>query len=186
MKRIFVLVLSLVALISPMSLSAQELSKTNPAPISFTNSFSNYYTTGGVQEKLYMVTDKPFYSAGDTIYFSAFLVNSIYFNRATETKFIYVELVDATGIVVQRLRVIGNVVSRMRVMGSEGRFYNAMPLSARMTAGKYTLRAYSKWQTNFDDALLYSRVIEIGNYIDDAVHTKITYEFNYKIHIFSL
>jgi hypothetical protein len=66
MKRIFVLVLSLVALISPMSLSAQELSKTNPAPISFadyvTNSFINYYTTGGVQEKLYMVTDKPFYS----------------------------------------------------------------------------------------------------------------------------
>ena len=112
MKRFIVLVLSLVALISPMSLSAQELSKTNPAPISFadyvTNSFINYYTMGGVQEKLYMVTDKPFYSAGDTIYFSAFLVNSIYFNRATETKFIYVELVDATGIVVQRLRVIGN------------------------------------------------------------------------------
>ena len=172
MKRFIVLVLSLVALISPMLLSAQELSKTNPAPISFadyvTNSFINYYTMGGVQEKLYMVTDKPFYSAGDTIYFSAFLVNSIYFNRATETKFIYVELVDATGIVVQRLRVIGN----------GGRFYNAMKLPARITAGRYTLRAYSKWQTNFDDALLYSRVIEIGNYIDDAVHTKITYEFD--------
>ncbi len=172
MKRFLGLVLGFAMMLTPMSLSAQELSKANTEPISFsnyvTNSFINYYTTGGLQEKLYLVTDKPFYSAGDTVYFSAFLVNSIYFNRSTDTKFIYVELVDATGIVVQRLRVIGD----------GGRFYNAIKLPARITAGRYTLRAYSKWQTNFDKNLLYSRVIEIGNYIDDAVHTKITYEFD--------
>ena len=81
MKRFFAIVL-LAVMILPMRISAQSLSKQNQAPVSFsnfvTNSFINYYTTGGVQEKLYVVTDKPFYSAGDTIYFSAFLVNSIY------------------------------------------------------------------------------------------------------------
>lgn len=133
-----------------------------------TSSFINYYTTGGVQEKLYVVTDKPFYSAGDTIYFSAFLVNSIYFNRTTETNFIYVELIDA----------LGHIVSRMRVIGSDGRFYNAIPLSTRVTPGKYTLRAYTKWQTNFDQSLLFTRELEIGNYIDDAVQTKVSYEFD--------
>ena len=88
MKRFFAIVL-LAVMILPMRISAQSLSKQNQAPVSFsnfvTNSFINYYTTGGVQEKLYVVTDKPFYSAGDTIYFSAFLVNSIYFNRTTDT-----------------------------------------------------------------------------------------------------
>ena len=172
MKRFFRVVWLLALMLAPLSLSAQSLDKANSMPMNFSNfvtsSFINYYTTGGVQEKLYVVTDKPFYSAGDTIYFSAFLVNSIYFNRTTDTKFIYVELIDATG----------NVVHRLRVMGSEGRFYNAIRLSTKTTSGKYTLRAYSKWQTNFDKELLFSRQLEIGNYIDDAIHTNIKYEFD--------
>lgn len=172
MKRFRVVVMLLATLILSSKVSAQSLAAPENAAPGFsdfvTNSFINYYTVGGVQEKLYLITDKPFYSAGDTIYFSAFLVNSIYFNQTTDTKFIYVELVDA----------VGNVVSRLRVMGNAGRFHNALSLSARMTAGTYTLRAYSKWQTNFDKSLLYSRQIEIGNYIDDAIHTNVKYKFD--------
>ena len=172
MKRIYAVILLFAVVIAPTTLSAQALSKANQETVNFsdfvTSSFINYYTTGGVQEKLYVITDKPFYSAGDTIYFSAFLVNSIFFNRTTDSKFIYVELIDATG----------NVVNRLRVMGSGGRFCNAIPLSPKTTAGKYTLRAYSKWQTNSDNALLFTRQLEIGNYIDDAVHTNIKYHFD--------
>ena len=172
MKRSLKLVALFFAMMSPFTMSAQALSAMNSVQSGFTDfvtrSFINYYTTGGLQEKLYVVTDKPYYSAGDTIYFSAFLVNSIYFGRTTDTKFIYVELIDATG----------NVVSRLRVKGADGRFHNAIPLNAKITSGKYTLRAYSKWQTNFDEDLLYTRQIQIGNYIDDAVHTNIKYELD--------
>ena len=172
MKRFCVVLMLLVALIMPSKTSAQLLNAGGGITSGFsdfvTNSFINYYTEGGVQEKLYVITDKPFYSAGDTIYFSAFLVNSIYFNRTTDTKFIYVELIDA----------VGSVVSRLKVMGNEGRFHNAMSLSPRLTAGKYTLRAYTKWQTNFDKSLLFSRQLEIGNYIDDAIRTNVRYSFD--------
>ena len=172
MKRLVKIIFTCALFAMSQATSAQELSKMNPEPINFsdfvTNSFINYYTAGGINEKLYLVTDKPFYSAGDTIYFSVFLVNSIYFSRTTDTRFIYVELIDA----------VGSVVSRMMVKGNGGRFHNAIPISVRLTPGKYTLRAYSKWQTNFDKDLLYSRQIEIGNYIDDALHTKIIYEFD--------
>ena len=172
MKRTLKLITLIFAMVLPFTVSAQALSAMNHTQTGFTDfvtrSFINYYTTGGMQEKLYVVTDKPYYSAGDTIYFSAFLVNSIYFGRNTDTKFIYVELIDATG----------NVVSRLRVRGTDGRFHNAIPLNAKTTSGKYTLRAYSKWQTNFDEELLYTRQIEIGNYIDDAVRTNIKYEFD--------
>ena len=111
MKRVcLAVVMSLVSMVCP--LSAQELAKTNTEPINFpefvSSSFINYYTTGGVQEKLYVVTDKPYYSAGDTIYFSAFLVNSIYFNRTTDSRFLYAELIDATGNVVSRMKLIGS------------------------------------------------------------------------------
>lgn len=173
MKKLCKIIVVAVALmLSPMAVVAQALPAPNTMSMSFvdfvTSSFVNYYTNGGVQEKLYVVTDKPYYSAGDKIYFSAFLVNSIYFDRTTDTKFIYVELIDA----------MGSVVSRLRVMGSDGMFHNYIPLSAKVTSGRYTLRAYTKWQTNFDPNLLYTREIQIGNYIDDAVHTNIKYEFD--------
>lgn len=172
MKKLYAILLLLAVLITPQMSAAQSLDKMNAAPINFTelvtSSFINYYKSGGVQEKLYLVTDKPYYSAGDTIYFSVFLVNSIYFHDTTDSGYIYVELVDA----------VGDIASRIRVRGSGGRFYNAIPLATRMNPGKYTLRAYSMWQTNFDKSLLFSRELEIGNYIDDAVHTKIRYEFD--------
>ena len=187
MKRIFSFVTLCATLMLPLAASAQTQSKTHSKSqvqqtqtqptttntgVGFadfvTSSFINYYATGGVQEKLYLITDKPYYSAGDKIFFSAFLVNSIYFHNTTETRYIYVELIDATGAAVER----------MRIQGTGGRFHNAISLSAKITPGKYTLRAYSKWQTNFDKELLFSKQIDIGNYIDDAIHTKITYEFD--------
>lgn len=172
MKRLNYSIIMLIALMSSSTISAQALSSANNTQTGFsdfvTSSFINYFSRGGVQEKLYLATDKPYYSAGDTIYFSAFLVNSIYFNNTTDTNFIYVDLIDG----------IGNIVSQLRVKGTGGRFHNAIPISTRITPGKYTLRAYSKWQTNFDNALFFSKQIEIGNYIDDAIHTNITYELD--------
>lgn len=141
-------------------------------PVSFSQSMSTmfyeHYKEGGVQEKLYMVTDKPYYSAGDKIYFSAFLINSIFFEKSTPSSFIYVELVDANG----------SIVSRLKVRGEHGRFDNALPISTKQAAGRYTLRAYTRWQTNFDPKLLYSQQIEIGNYIDDSVQPRVTYDFS--------
>ena len=172
MKRFLIAILLFIVAVLPMRADAQALASANQAQPTFSdfvmNNFINHYKTGGIHEKLYMVTDKPYYSAGDTIYFSAFLVNSIYFSRTTETRYIYVELIDA----------VGDVVNRMRLQGSDGRFHNAIALSPKTTPGTYTLRAYSKWQTNFDKDLLYTKRIEIGNYIDDAVHTNISYEFD--------
>ena len=81
MKRTLTLIAFVYAMISSLTVSAQALSAMNHAQTGFTNfvtsSFINYYTRCGMPEKLYLVTDKPYYSAGDTIYFSAFLVNSM-------------------------------------------------------------------------------------------------------------
>lgn len=128
-------------------------------------SFLDYYQKVGLQEKLYVVTDKPYYSAGESIYFSAFLLHPMLFTPAAESSFLYVELISADG----------RLISRMKVMGEQGAFANAMPLSPKLDAGRYTLRAYTKWMSNFDEQFLFRKEIEIGNYIDDAIQTPITY-----------
>lgn len=135
----------------------------------FTNlAFSDYYKAGGVHEKLYLVTDKSSYSAGDNIYFSAFLLNPVLFTPSIESSFMYIELISADG----------RLITRLKVLGEQGRFANMMPLSTKLDAGRYTLRAYTKWMSNFDKEYLFSKVIEVGNYIDDAIQTQITYTVN--------
>ena len=129
------------------------------------HAFLDYYQKIGLQEKLYLITDKPYYSAGEKIYFSAFLLHPMRFTPATESKFLYVELISADGRLITRLKVLGN----------EGRFANAMPLSTKLDPGRYTLRAYTKWMSNFDEAFLFHKEIEVGNYIDDAIQTLVNY-----------
>ncbi len=128
--------------------------------------FLDYYQQVGLQEKLYVVTDKPYYSAGERIYFSAFLLHPITFKPAVGSAFLYVELISADG----------RLISRMKVMGKEGRFENALKLPTKLNAGRYTLRAYSRWMSNFDPAFFFHKEIEIGNYIDDAIQTNISYQ----------
>ncbi len=130
--------------------------------------FTSYYNNGGIQEKLYLITDKPYYSAGESIYFSAFLLNPVRFTPAVESSFLYVELISADG----------RLISRLKLLGDQGRFSNAMPISTKLDAGRYTLRAYTKWMSNFDKDFLFRKEIEIGNYIDDAIQTQINYTTN--------
>lgn len=147
--------------------SAQLLEKSSFAE-EMSRCFVDYYTGGGAQEKLYLATDRPYYSAGDTIYYSIFLVNSIFFDRYTASRFVYVELIDA----------MGRIVTRQKLLGEGGRFSNAIELSPKMNNGRYTLRAYTRWQTNFDSGYMFERRINIGNYIDDMVRTTIKYDFD--------
>ena len=130
--------------------------------------FSDYYKRGGVHEKLYLITDKPHYSAGDNIYFSAYLLNPVLFTPSVESSFLYVELISADG----------RLITRLKVLGEQGRFANTMPLSTKLDAGRYTLRAYTKWMSNFDKEYLFSKELVIGNYIDDSIQTQITYTTN--------
>ena len=128
----------------------------------------SFYANGGVFEKLYLMTDKPYYSAGETMYFSGFLVHATFLTRFSATEFIYVELISPEG----------RLVERVKVCADRRQFIGTFSLSPRLTAGRYTLRAYSRWQTNFDMGYFYTRQIEIGNTIDDAILTSTTYRVN--------
>jgi|GEM_PF-3502841 len=45
------------------------------------------------QEKVYLHTDKPYYSAGEDIWFKTYLVNATTHLPYTKSRFVYVELI---------------------------------------------------------------------------------------------
>lgn len=120
---------------------------------------------GLLPEKLYIQTDKPYYSAGENIWFKSYLVNATTHTPNPQSKFIYVELIDKSDSVFQRVKI------KKDSLGFAGRFV----LPPEMPSGNYTLRAYSYWMRNAGEDYFFKKVIFIGNTIDDRVNPSITY-----------
>ena len=128
--------------------------------------FKRYNSQVGLlPEKLYLQTDKPYYSAGENIWFKSYLVNATTHAPNTQSKFIYVELIDKSDSIFQRIKI------KKDSLGFTGRFV----LPPEMPAGYYTLRAYSYWMRNAGEDYFFKKVIFIGNTIDDRVNPTISY-----------
>ena len=55
------------------------------------------------QEKIHVMTDKPYYITGDTIWLRAFVVNAVNHQPVDASKFVYVELISPMNEVSMRI-----------------------------------------------------------------------------------
>ena len=118
------------------------------------------------QEKLYLHLDKPFYGAGEKIWFKGYLVNSVTHQDNTQSNFIITELVNRSDSIVERKKI------RRDSLG----FHNAFTLPPTLPAGDYYLRGYSNWMLNQEPEFFYSRNLKIGNSIDNTIVSNIEYQ----------
>lgn len=88
-------------------------------------------------EKLYMQFDKPYYAAGDTIWFKGYLFNSTLYYSPLSSR-LYVELLNDSN----------RVVKRMAVPVAFGITWGNIDLSD-VKEGSYSIRAYTGWMRNF-------------------------------------
>jgi len=122
----------------------------------------------GVGEKLYLMTDKPYYAAGDSVWFKGFLVNGVTLKPDRATNYIYVELIDGLGALRQRVKIKADSCG----------FHNAISLPPDLPEGDYALRAYTLWMENEDPGFFFTRRFRVANPIDDQVIPTITYANN--------
>ena len=93
------------------------------------------------QERIYLQTDKPYYAAGDTVWFRAHLTDAETNEPVSRSRFVYVELHDQEAdTLMQRIMVRCD---------EDGVFANALLLPKTMAGGVYTLVAYTQWMRNF-------------------------------------
>ncbi len=127
--------------------------------------FSDYYARG-VDEKLYLQLDKPYYCAGDTIWFKGYLVNAVSHIPKPLSNYIYVELTGPAD----------TLVCRYKIKVDEYGFHNCIALDARMTPGYYSLRAYSRWMLNGGPGHFFTKALRIVNPLDDRFQADASYE----------
>lgn len=94
-----------------------------------------------IQEKIYIHTDNNSYFVGDTLWYKAYVLRSDDLHPTNMSKLLYVELLSPDGYVVERQHV---------VVSDNGVTCGQFALVDSLYSGFYELRAYTKWQLNFN------------------------------------
>jgi hypothetical protein len=118
-----------------------------------------------LQEKAYLQTDKPYYCAGEDIWFKGYVVNATTHIPKTLSRYLYVELIDKSNTVITRVKI------RKDSLGFSGH----IKLKPEIQAGNYALRAYTNWMQNATPDFFFSRNINIANPIDDQIASQIDF-----------
>ena len=119
------------------------------------------------QEKLYLHLDKPYYAAGDNLYFKGYLVDAITHSpEKIPTNYIYVELADRKD----------SVFVRQKIRRDSAGFQGSMTLSPELDKGDYVIRAYTEWMRNGDPDFFFTKNIRIENSIKEKVKAEISYQ----------
>ena len=102
-------------------------------------------------EKIYVQTDKPYYTLGEDLWFSAYLVNGITHQESQQSNVIYVELINAQDSIVQKRQLL------VKDLSTAGDF----KLKKNWKPGNYTLRAYSNYMRNEDSDYFFQAKIPV-------------------------
>ena len=102
-------------------------------------------------EKIYIHSDKPYYSAGDTLWYKSYLLSGD-LDATAQSKLLYVELITDSG----------KVVTRQLLPVEGGISWGNISLDDKLfSEGTYRLKAYTNWMRNFGEPFLFEKQIQI-------------------------
>lgn len=119
-----------------------------------------------IQEKVYLHTDKSHYMAGEHIWFRAYRTDASAHIPTVYSRFVYVELYDA----------MDRFERRIKVMERNGVFQGSFPLDPFLPSGRYTLRAYTYYMQNFDEAFYFQKEIVVENRKPEKVWHEVVWD----------
>lgn len=108
-------------------------------------------------EKVYIHTDRSSFSAGEDIWFKAYLVDAFSNLLIKNSLNLHVELISPGGkIIISKIVRIENGIG-----------WGDLHPGDSLSSGTYLLRAYTNWMRNFNNDLFFLKDITIGNIKDE-------------------
>ncbi len=142
-KQLFAIILIFLGL--------QVVSQNQSKPRNEIGEALKVYQLNNFSERVYLHTDKSKMIPGETLWFSAYLVQGPLHFFSKQSKVLHVDLINTHNqVIVSKTLKIENGV------GS-----GAITFPANSPPGEYVLRAYTNWMRNFDDGLFFSKKIEV-------------------------
>jgi len=111
------------------------------------------YTAIHPIEKVYLHFDKPYYAAGDTIYFKGYITLGQRHSPSILSGVLHVDLVNTANKIDKsiKLQIVNGVT------------WGDFALADSLPAGKYRIRAYTRWMQNYDADAFFEKIIQVGN-----------------------
>jgi hypothetical protein len=123
------------------------------------------WTTSHPVEKVHLHFDKPYYTAGDDIWFKAYVITGPLHRLQPDSGILNVELIDARDSIKQSLKL----------QLHNGLGYGDFALPDTLHEGSYRIRAYTQYMLNAGSDYIFDKAISIGNVITNKVFTKTTF-----------
>ena len=108
-------------------------------------------------EKIYVQTDKPYYTTGDDIWYTMYLINGITHQKSEKSRVVYVELINEQDSILSKKQFYVNNVS---VAGD-------FKADKNWKTGNYILRAYTNYMRNKNVDYFFQKQIPIWNVVAD-------------------
>jgi len=102
-------------------------------------------------ENVYVETDRQDYLAGDTIWFSAFILDNLNMDSTSLSKILYVDLINAANMPEKQLKLFIR----------DGRTYGDFIINKDAKNGIYRLRAYTQYMRSFQSEFLFEKDISV-------------------------
>lgn len=111
------------------------------------------FSTRGLREKLYVHTDKNFYTPGEVIWFKVYAVDGIFNKPLDLSKAAYIEILDK-----DHKRILGG-----KIPVSNGTGVGSFTIPASINSGNYLFRAYTSWMKNSDADFFFEKRLIVVN-----------------------
>lgn len=102
-------------------------------------------------ENAYIELDRPDYLAGDTIWFSAFILDNLNIDSTSTSKILYVDLINAEN----------KLEKHMKLFIRNGRASGDFILNRELENGIFRIRAYTKWMRNLQGEFLFEKNVPV-------------------------
>ncbi len=121
------------------------------------------------QEKVYLHFDKPYYMAGETMWFKGYLFDGTSHKIDSVSRVMYVDLIDETN---------GKTIAS-RILNCDGSTHGDILLPDSLEEGVYQIRAYTNYMKNYSDEFFFHQDFNIyqgsmKNRLTDANAQKMT------------
>ncbi len=104
-------------------------------------------------EKAYLQFDKPYYAAGDTIYFKAYVTMGKQHRLSNLSGVLHVDFINANNKIDQSIK--------LKI--DSGVAWGDFALPDSLPKGSYRVRAYTRWMLNESDPAFFEKSIQIGS-----------------------
>lgn len=102
-------------------------------------------------ENVYLEPDRPDYLTGDTIWFSAFVMDNLLMDSTSLSSILYVDLINAQN----------KLEKRLKLLIKNGRASGDFILGKELKSGIFRIRAYTQWMRNFQGEYLFEKEIPV-------------------------